>query len=78
MAVAPGPLALSTVRNADFKEVTLEVDGRTVLRFATAYGFRNIQTLMRQMKRGRCKYDFVEIMACPSGVSLNTLTIPFL
>lgn len=69
VTVPPGPLPLRTVRNADFKEVTLEVGGRTVLRFATAYGFRNIQTLMRQMKRGRCEYDYVEIMACPSGAA---------
>ena len=65
--MAAGPLPLRTVRNADFREVSLEVGGRTVLRFATAYGFRNIQALMRQMKRGRCEYDYVEVMACPSG-----------
>ena len=32
-----------------------------------AYGFRNIQTLVQKMKRHACDYDFVEIMACPSG-----------
>jgi iron only hydrogenase large subunit-like protein len=31
------------------------------------YGFRNIQTVVRQLKRGACPYDYVEIMACPSG-----------
>jgi iron only hydrogenase large subunit-like protein len=45
----------------------LEVDGRAVLRFAAAYGFRNIQGLMRRIKSGKCPYDFVEVMACPSG-----------
>ena len=69
MAVAAGPLPLRTVRNADSREVSLELAGRTVLRFATAYGFRNIQSLMRQMKRGRCEYDYVEVMACPSGAA---------
>ena len=38
-----------------------------VLRFAAAYGFRNIQNLMQKLKRGKCVYHFVEIMACPSG-----------
>jgi iron only hydrogenase large subunit-like protein len=37
------------------------------LRFAAAYGFRNIQGLMRRIKLGRCEYDYVEVMACPSG-----------
>ena len=40
---------------------------QVVLRFALAYGFRNIQKVMRDMKRGRANYDFVEVMACPSG-----------
>jgi len=54
-------------RNKDFQSVTLKVDGQVKLRFAQAYGFRNIQTVVRQLKQGRCKYDFIEIMACPSG-----------
>ncbi|GFR40619.1 hypothetical protein Agub_g1200, partial [Astrephomene gubernaculifera] len=37
------------------------------LRFARVYGFRNIQTLLRQIKMGRCSYHYVEVMACPSG-----------
>lgn len=38
-----------------------------MLRFAIAYGFRNIQTLLRKVKQGGCRYDYVEVMACPSG-----------
>ena len=38
-----------------------------VLHFARAYGFRNIQTVVNKLKRGKCTYDFVEIMACPNG-----------
>jgi len=37
------------------------------LRFAKVYGFRNIQSLMLKMRRGKCEYDLVEVMACPSG-----------
>ena len=61
-------------KNPDLREVTLEVGGKTVLRFAAAYGFRNIQNVVRKCKAGARGgagsgdgYDFVEIMACPSG-----------
>lgn len=56
-----------TLRNKDFKEVTLQVDGQDVLKFAAAYGFRNIQNLVQKIKRGKSPYQFVEVMACPSG-----------
>ena len=62
-----GPLPKRQLRNADFQEVSLEVKGKPALRFAAAYGFRNIQTLMRKIKRQACEYHFVEVMACPSG-----------
>lgn len=62
-----GQLQFKTLRNSDFMETILEKDGSVVLRFACAYGFRNIQTLVRKVKIGKCDYDFVEIMACPSG-----------
>nr|BAC31620.1 unnamed protein product [Mus musculus] len=55
------------LRNKDFQEVTLEREGQVLLRFAVAYGFRNIQNLVQKLKRGRCPYHYVEVMACPSG-----------
>ena len=54
-------------RNQDFRETVLTVDAQVRLRFAYAYGFRNIQNIVQQLKRNKCDYDFVEIMACPSG-----------
>lgn len=54
-------------RNKDFQEVTLEKDGAVLLCFASTYGFRNIQNLVQKLKRGKCPYHFVEVMACPSG-----------
>ncbi|XP_077173174.1 cytosolic iron-sulfur assembly component 3-like isoform X2 [Paroedura picta] len=54
-------------RNKDFQEVTLEKDGQTLLRFALAYGFRNIQNLVQKLKRGKSAYHYVEVMACPSA-----------
>ncbi|XP_053411397.1 cytosolic iron-sulfur assembly component 3 isoform X1 [Nycticebus coucang] len=55
------------LRNKDFQEVTLEQGGQVLLRFAAVYGFRNIQNLVQKLKRGRCPYHYVEIMACPAG-----------
>ncbi|EJK67688.1 hypothetical protein THAOC_11247, partial [Thalassiosira oceanica] len=45
-----------------------------VLRFAAAYGFKNVQSVLRGLSspgttaggEGR-RYDYVEVMACPSG-----------
>ncbi|KAL0300892.1 UNVERIFIED_CONTAM: protein NAR1 [Sesamum radiatum] len=62
-----GPLEFKTIRNADFREVTLEVQGKVVLRFAQCYGFRNLRNIVMKIKSGKCEYHFLEIMACPSG-----------
>eukprot|EP00270_Netrium_digitus_P008319 TRINITY_DN2481_c0_g3_i4.p1 TRINITY_DN2481_c0_g3~~TRINITY_DN2481_c0_g3_i4.p1 ORF type:complete len:387 (+),score=92.71 TRINITY_DN2481_c0_g3_i4:136-1296(+) len=63
------PLLFRDVRknSADLKELTLEVEGRTVLKVALVYGFQHIQNLLRKIKSGRCDYHFVEVMACPGG-----------
>ncbi|NXM78082.1 NARFL factor, partial [Serilophus lunatus] len=55
------------LKNKDFQEVTLQRDGAVLLHFALAYGFRNIQNLVQKLKRGKCPYHYVEVMACPSG-----------
>ncbi|RVE59274.1 hypothetical protein OJAV_G00187030 [Oryzias javanicus] len=56
-----------TLRNRDFQEVTLERDGETLLQFAAVYGFRNIQTLVHRMRKGRVPYQLVEVLSCPGG-----------
>eukprot|EP00111_Clytia_hemisphaerica_P007584 TCONS_00022025-protein len=61
------PLEYKMLRNKDFQEVSLMVDGEEKLKFAFAYGFRNIQNIVQKIKRKKCQYHFVEIMACPSG-----------
>ncbi|KAM4824023.1 nuclear prelamin A recognition factor [Urocitellus parryii] len=55
------------LRNKDFQEVTLEKDGEVLLRFAAAYGFRNIQNMILKLKKGKFPYHFVEVLACPRG-----------
>ncbi len=54
-------------RNEDFADVTYGGVGLNRLKFARAYGFRNIQSVMLKMKTKKCNYDFVEVMACPRG-----------
>ncbi len=64
---ADQPLQFKAARNADMKEVELKVNGKVVLNFALAYGFRNIPSLMAKIKSKTSKHHYVEIMACPSG-----------
>lgn len=40
---------------------------KTKLKFATAYGFRSMQSILRKVKQRTCEYDYVELMACPGG-----------
>ena len=61
------PLDWKVGRNADIREVSLVVDGEERLRFCQAYGFRNIQNIVRRVKSGKCPYQLIEVMACPGG-----------
>ena len=54
------------LRNKDFSEAICEVNGEKIS-FVRAYGFRNIQNVVQKVKLGKCKFHYVEVMACPSG-----------
>jgi len=64
------------LENKDIKEVTLEVDGVKVLTFCITNGFKNIQNIVRQIKKKNCKYDLIEVMACPGGCTHGAGQIP--
>lgn len=51
-----------------YKLLNLQVEGKTVLKFALCYGFRNLQNVVRKLKIGKSDYHYLEIMACPSGI----------
>ncbi|KAM6471772.1 nuclear prelamin A recognition factor isoform 3-T5 [Liasis olivaceus] len=70
-------ITYKVLKNKDFQEVTLEKDGETVLRFAAAYGFRNIQNMILKLKKGKCSYHFVEVLACPGALRSEEDTSEF-
>lgn len=57
-----------TVKNCDVLEAFFEKDDKPILSVAIINGFRNIQNVVQKMKRKKLTYDYVEIMACPSGI----------
>ncbi|MDE6411092.1 MAG: [FeFe] hydrogenase, group A [Clostridia bacterium] len=48
------------------KEASYLVAGNTI-KVAVASGLANAETIIKQIKSGEKKYDFIEIMACPGG-----------
>lgn len=55
--------------NSDYREASLRLDGKVVMKFVMAYGFRNIQNTVMQLKKGGigCPIAYIELMACPGG-----------
>lgn len=64
-------LEYSTLKNGDFIEINvknkLDRGDTKLAKFAIVNGFRNIQTVVQRLKRKALKYDYIEVMACPSG-----------
>jgi len=61
--------------NATGANLVEENKSKTVLKFATAYGFKNIQCILQRLSkdarstniRAANEYDYIEVMACPRG-----------
>ena len=63
----PDADAFHAVRGMDgVRAATFEINGIKV-RTAVANGLGNARKLMEAIRRGEVEYDFVEIMACPTG-----------
>ena len=59
--------AFRAVRGMDgIKTATFDIKG-TKVRTAVAHGLGNARRLMEAIKAGQVEYDFVEVMACPTG-----------
>ncbi|MBQ7327904.1 MAG: (2Fe-2S)-binding protein [Clostridia bacterium] len=48
------------------KEVSVDLAGKK-LNLAIVHGLTNAKAVMEEIKSGKRKYDFVEVMACPGG-----------
>mmetsp|Transcript_15685 Transcript_15685/g.37821 ORF Transcript_15685/g.37821 Transcript_15685/m.37821 type:complete len:537 (-) Transcript_15685:67-1677(-) len=68
---AAAPLKFTQKQNEDMREVVLESEGKVVMKFVAAYGFRNVQNIIRRIKKGqttgKVDFDYAEVMACPGG-----------
>lgn len=56
---------------------TKDSSGQVLMRFAQAYGFRNITNIVRQIKTKSLNYQFVEVMACPCGIRVSLIVFTF-
>lgn len=55
------------VRGLDgIKEASIDINGTTV-NVAVAHGMKNAKVLMDDIRAGKSKYQFIEIMGCPGG-----------
>lgn len=60
-------IAYTGVRGlAGVKEATVKIAGKDV-KIAVVSGLANASSLIEKIKNGEAAYDFVEVMACPSG-----------
>ena len=61
------PVELKEVRGLEgIKEATYDVAGLKVS-VAVAHGMKNAKVLLDQIREGKSKYTFIEIMCCPGG-----------
>ena len=61
------PIELKDVRGLEgIKEASYELNGTTV-NVAVAHGMKNAKVLLDEIRAGKSKYQFIEIMCCPGG-----------
>lgn len=48
------------------REASVDIDGTTI-NVAIAHGMKNARVLLEDIRAGRSKYHFIEIMGCPGG-----------
>ena len=48
------------------REASLDING-TVINVAIAHGMKNAKVLLDEIREGKSKYHFIEIMGCPGG-----------
>lgn len=48
------------------KEATINLSDKSI-NIAVVSSLKNADKIMKEIKEGNCKYDFIEVMACPGG-----------
>ena len=62
-----GKIEFTEVRGFDgIKEASLEING-THINVAVAHGMKNARVLLDEIRAGKSKYQFIEVMGCPGG-----------
>ena len=65
--VLTGKEQFEAVRGFDgIREASLDINGTTV-NVAIAHGMKNAKVLLDDIRAGKSKYHFIEIMGCPGG-----------
>ena len=60
-------IAFEQVRGFEgIREATLDING-TEINVAIAHGMKNAKVLLDEIREGKSKYHFIEIMGCPGG-----------
>ncbi len=60
-------IKFEAVRGFDgIKEASIDING-TVVNVAIAHGMKNAKVLLDEIREGKSKYHFIEIMGCPGG-----------
>ena len=60
-------ITFEAVRGFDgIKEASISING-TPINVAVAHGMKNAKVLMDEIRAGKSKYQFIEIMGCPGG-----------
>jgi NADH-quinone oxidoreductase subunit G len=52
--------------DSGLREATITVNGAE-LKLAVVHGLRNARVVAEQVRAGKSRYDFIEVMACPGG-----------
>ncbi len=62
------PIELTAVRGHDagIREASIDING-TVVNVAIASGMKSAKVLLDEIRAGKSKYHFIEIMGCPGG-----------
>lgn len=62
-----GDMELNDIRGmSGIKETTIEIGGKAY-NFAVVNGIGNVRPILEDVRAGKSKYHFIEVMACPGG-----------